>query len=107
MPLVLEKDIEAYLKKRVEENDGVFLKFPATHIEGFPDRILLMPHEVMCFVELKRPKGGRISEIQKHWHEKLRNLGYQVFVIKDKSEADTLIFKLQCVSCAKAWMEEV
>ena len=95
MPLILEKDIEAYLKKRVEADGGVFLKFPAMHVEGFPDRILLMPRGITCFVELKRPKGGRLSEMQKYWHKKLDELGYEVFVVKDKMEADALIFRLE------------
>lgn len=89
--LTLEKDIEAYLKRQVESHGGLCLKFPATYVEGITDRIVILPEGRVYFVELKRPKGGVLSEIQKYWQSRLKALGCRVMVIKNKAEVDALI----------------
>jgi len=92
--LTVEKDIETYLKNKVEAAGGMCLKFPTIHTEGIPDRIVLLPIGNVAFVELKRPEGGRLSEIQKYQINKLRNIGLQVYVIKDKQGVDWLVRKM-------------
>jgi len=89
--LTIEKDVESRLVKQAEKHGGICLKYPTIHTEGIPDRILLMPMGKVCFVELKRPKGGKLSEIQKYQIEKLRAIGIRVEVVKNYAEVDRLI----------------
>lgn len=76
----LEKDIEAKLRKTVENRGGVCLKWVCPGWSGVPDRILLLPGGRIYFVETKRPKGGRLEALQKWWKKRLENLGFWVFV---------------------------
>jgi len=92
--LIVEKDIERYLKRKVKSSGGMCLKFPTIHTEGIPDRLVLLPVGEVAFVELKRPEGGRLSEIQKIQISRLRKIGIKVYVIKDKAGVDWLIRKM-------------
>ena len=89
--LVIERDIELFLKKRVEHLGGRCLKFPATFEEGIPDRLVIIPQGLIAFVELKRPKGGRLSEMQKYQIQKLRDLGCKVYIVHNYAEVDEMI----------------
>lgn len=82
-----EKDIEAYLKKQLSLIGGVCWKFTSPGTAGVPDRIVLVKNMV-CFVELKRPKGGRLSEVQKIRRLQLDELGAHVYLINTKEKAD-------------------
>lgn len=77
----LEKDIERKLRQMVEAHKGLCLKWVCPGWVGVPDRIVLLPGGRIIFVELKRPKGGRLSRMQLWWQEKLINLGFLVVVI--------------------------
>lgn len=57
---------------------------------GLPDRLLLFPGGVVCFVELKSA-GDNPSPRQELMHTKLRNLGFLVFIIRTKEEVDFII----------------
>ena len=85
----LEKDIERKLKDLVEDLGGKCLKWTCPGWRGVPDRIVLMPHGRVYFVELKRPKGGRLSEMQKWWHKQLRERSFWVFCIHSEEELRT------------------
>lgn len=91
MPLVIEKDIETRLKKRVEDLGGKCIKFNAVSEGGIPDRIVVLPPGQVAFVELKRPRGGRLSPIQKYQIEKLRSLGCVVEVVKNYDDIESLL----------------
>jgi len=91
MMLVVEKDVETYLKKQVEGRGGKCLKFPAVYEEGIPDRLVILPQGRIAFVELKRPKGGKLSAIQKYQIEGLKALGCKVFVLKNYKEIDEML----------------
>lgn len=91
MSNVLEKEIEAKLKGMVENYGGFCLKWVCPGWTGVPDRIVLLPGGCIHFVELKRPEGGRLSAMQRWWHNKLRSLGFPCWVIKD--ERDLGLFK--------------
>ena len=73
----LEKDIEAALVRKVKQRGGQCLKWVCPGQAGVPDRIVLLPGGRIIFVELKRPKGGRLSELQKYWGRKLQSLGFE------------------------------
>lgn len=75
-----EKVLEPKLVKAVKKAGGWALKFPATFVAGIPDRIVLMPGGKVYFVEMKSG-GEKPRKIQLVIHERLRRLGFEVFVI--------------------------
>ena len=76
MPVVesREREIEAYLKRKVGEAGGLCVKIIPDYARGFPDRLVLLPSGVTVWVETKRPKGGRVSVVQRVVHSELRRL---------------------------------
>lgn len=82
MSSTLEKEIERKLKILVEGKlGGLCLKWVCPGWSGVPDRILLLPGGKVYFVELKRPKGGKVSELQQWWKRKLQGLGFTIWHI--------------------------
>lgn len=83
----LEKEIEQKLKRVVEERlGGLCLKWVCPGWSGVPDRILLFPGGRVYFVELKRPKGGKVGALQKWWQRRLGGLGFTVWHIYDTTQ---------------------
>lgn len=82
----LEKEIEAKLVKAVKDRGGLCLKWVCPGWAGVPDRIVLLPGGRAMFVELKRPKGGKLSSRQKWWRKKLMDLGFSAWVIWDTAD---------------------
>lgn len=62
---------------------------------GIPDLFLTLPKNSFggLWIELKRKKGGVISELQKESIERLRKVGYCVEVAKGFDEAKIIIEK--------------
>jgi hypothetical protein len=81
----LEKEIEAKLVKMIKSHGGLCLKWVCPGWSGVPDRICLLPGGRIYFVELKRPKGGRISPQQRWWDQKLQALGFFVAYINTEA----------------------
>lgn len=79
--MILEKDIEARLTAIVAKYGGQCLKWVCPGWAGVPDRIILLPGGGSIFVELKRPKGGRQSPMQKWWKRRLIDLGHEHWVV--------------------------
>lgn len=77
----LEKDLEAKLRKEVQKRGGLCLKWVCPGWSGVPDRIILLPGGRVHFVEMKRPKGGRLSAMQKWWRDVLTGMGFLHWVI--------------------------
>ena len=94
MKNVRENEVEAYLRRQVEKLGGLCLKIPADYMRGIPDRIVLLPHGVLVWVETKRPSGGRVSGSQLVVHEMLRRLGQQVVIVWSREDADELLHRL-------------
>lgn len=86
--LVTEDTVEAYLVAGVKRLRGLCIKLPALWYSGIPDRLVLLPGGRICFVELKRPKGGKYEPLQLRWHSKLRQLGFTVHVCRTKEQVD-------------------
>ena len=90
----LERDVEQYLVRSVRSAGGRCEKFIPDYRAGWPDRIVLLPGGVSAWVELKRPRGGRLSPQQRHAHKVLRGLGQRVAVVWTKEDVDRLIAEL-------------
>ena len=69
---VKENAIERELRLRVEEHGGECVKVQAIGRRGFFDRVVTLPGGRVVFVEVKRPKGGRVSLHQRQYHERFR-----------------------------------
>ena len=82
----LEKDIEKKLRDKVEALGGFCLKWVCPGWSGVPDRIILLPGARVYFVETKRPKGGRLSRLQKWWAKKLTTLGFYCSTVWDETD---------------------
>lgn len=87
---MIESSIEHAFKVAVEAMGGICIKLGVTYQNGMPDRLVLMPNGICAFVELKQ-KGKKPRAIQKWQHERLRKLGYKVFVLDRTSQIDDTI----------------
>lgn len=75
-----EKAVERKLVEAVKANGGMCIKLLCDNLLGLPDRLVLMPHGEIAFVELKTT-GQKPRRIQTFMHNKLRNLGFRVEII--------------------------
>jgi len=75
-----EKLIEKTLNDEVKKLGGWSLKLPCVYVAGLPDRLVLLPGGVVFFAELKST-GKKPTLLQKKTHERLRLLGFDVYVI--------------------------
>lgn len=82
----LESSIESKLRRKVKAYGGRCLKWVSPGESGVPDRIVLLPGGRIFFVETKRPKGGKISPLQKYWGRVLMDLGFDVWVIWNQGD---------------------
>jgi hypothetical protein len=92
----LEKEIEQKLTAMVKRHGGFCLKWVCPGWSGVPDRLLLLPGGLVYFVETKRPKGGRLSSLQKWWQRQLSGLGFFSCVVW--AEADVVALELRIKS---------
>lgn len=89
---VLEKEIEKKLRLAVEKHGGLCLKWVCPGWSGVPDRIVLLPGGCVVFCELKRPKGGRLSALQKWWAKKLIDLGFRYWEVHDEEDLELFAY---------------
>lgn len=86
---VREQLIESYLVQRVKETGGTVRKVRWDGHPGAPDRLAGWPGR-HALVELKRPKGVPEAH-QLREHERLRGIGFVVFVIDTKQGVDAFV----------------
>ena len=85
----MERDIERWLVKSVEALGGKAYKFKSPNQRGVADRIVCMPNGETWFVELKRPKGGRLAPLQAIFRDQVIALQQRYALLISKSEIDT------------------
>lgn len=86
---VLEKTIEAAVKRYAEKHGCLTYKMNGFGHRGWPDRMFLYRGNVL-FMEFKR-KGGKLTILQDHIHNQLRNQRFEVFVVDDVSFGKKII----------------
>lgn len=88
VPDLLESDTERYFVSTSLDNRVWPIKIWPFGVKGFPDRLCLCEGGMVFFVELKRPRNGRLSRWQVRIHTRLRSLGFNVYTIYDKQGVD-------------------
>jgi hypothetical protein len=75
-----EKTVEQKLVAVVKSMGGLSPKFTSPGLDGVPDRLVLLPHGKMAFVELKAP-GKTLRPLQVRRKRQLEALGFQVYCV--------------------------
>jgi hypothetical protein len=88
--MILEKDIERHLVRRVAERGGVAYKWVSPGRVGVADRIVMLPGGRVWFIELKTVKG-RLSPLQKVFAADMARMGMNYVVLRSKGEVDELL----------------
>jgi hypothetical protein len=88
---VRESKVEAYLVQRVQALGGRCDKVQVIGRRGFFDRLVVLPGGRILFVELKRPRGGRMTAHQWRYAESYRALGAAVALVKNAADIDALL----------------
>ena len=89
-----EREIERKLVSAVKSRGGICPKFVSPGFDGMPDRVVLLPHGKIGFVEVKRP-GEKPRPLQKARHKILRKLGFLVFVLDGEEQIGGMIDEIQ------------
>lgn len=95
---MLEREIEAWLNRRVKELGGISFKFVSPGNPGVPDRIYIFPEGRVYFVELKT-ETGRMSRLQKWQRKRLKDLGCRWYLVEGKEQAEAFIKELEHEIC--------
>ena len=91
---MLEKYIEKKLVAEVKKMGGIVAKFVSPGLDGMPDRLVLLPHGKMAFVELKAPrKKPRPLQIRRI--RQLQKLGFTCYVIDDVQQIGGILSEIQ------------
>jgi hypothetical protein len=85
--VMLEKQVEAYLVKRVKELGGRAYKFTSPAHRGVADRIVCLPNGQTWFVEVKT-EGGRLSELQKVFASDMALMNQKYVCLWNKEQID-------------------
>lgn len=89
-----EREIERKLVSAVKSRGGICPKFVSPGFDGMPDRVVLLPHGKIGFVEVKRP-GEQPRPLQTARHKILRKLGFLVFVLDGEEQIGGMIDEIQ------------
>ena len=89
-----EREIERKLVSAVKSRGGICPKFVSPGFDGMPDRVVLLPHGKIGFVEVKRP-GEQPRPLQKARHKILGELGFLVFVLDGEEQIGGMIDEIQ------------
>lgn len=89
--IISEKDLERTFAGKLNRTKKVWvIKLLSTFIKGLPDRMIICQGGYVGFAEIKTT-GKKPTKIQTYIHEKLRALGFKVFVIDDLESRDAAI----------------
>lgn len=86
----LEKVIEKKICDHAKKCGCYVRKFTSPAHRSVPDRMIITPHGVVYFMELKR-KGEKPTMAQAVEIEKIRQMGVTVYVVDTVQEGITLV----------------
>lgn len=89
-----EKQIEQKLVKAVKSKGGLAPKFVSPGFDGVPDRIVLLPHGRIAFIELKA-KGRKMRPLQVRRKRQLESLGFSVYCIDSPEQIGGILDEIQ------------
>ena len=85
-----EKQVEQKLVQAVRRAGGLCPKLVSPGTDGLPDRLVLLPGGRLGFVEVKAP-GRKPRPLQLHRMDRLRALGFRVFVLDDPLQVPDIL----------------
>jgi len=88
----LEKSLEKWFLNACAARGFKCLKL--TGYKGIPDRMVLAPNGKLAFVELKKPAGGTVSELQQQWLSTLGKLGFTALATSSRERLAALLVEL-------------
>lgn len=89
--VISEKALEKTFSEHLNRTKKVWvIKLLSTFIKGLPDRMVLCKGGYVGFAEIKTT-GKKPTKIQLYIHDKLRSLGFEVFVIGDIESRDRAV----------------
>lgn len=89
--IISEKDLERTFSENLNRTKKVWaIKLLSAFVKGLPDRMVICRGGYVGFAEIKTT-GKKPTKIQSYVHEKLRALGFTVFVIDDLESRDNAI----------------
>lgn len=91
---MLESAIERKLVRAARKRGGLALKFVSPGMDGVPDRIVLLPHGKLAFVELKAP-GKTMRPLQVRRKEQLEALGFSVYCVDGVEQIGGILDEIQ------------
>ena len=91
-----EKTIEAKLVRTVKSMGGLAPKFVSPGFDGMPDRIVLLPHGKMAFIEVKA-HGKKQRPLQVRRKSQLESLGFSVYCLDDATQIGGMLDEIQSI----------
>ena len=92
-PKESEKTLEARLVREIEARGGMALKYTSQFHRGIPDRICLLPHGLIYFVELKST-GQKPTKLQEHAMKELQSRAFDCRVVDSTESLEKLLAKI-------------
>ena len=89
-----EKFIEKKLVEAVKRMGGLAPKFVSPGLDGVPDRIVLLPHGVLAFIEVKAP-GKKMRPLQVRRKRQLEQLGFSVYCVDSLEQIGVILDEIQ------------
>jgi hypothetical protein len=85
-----EKQVDTYLRTKVEEQGGLCIKMGNVHRLGFPDRLVILPGKKPFFVEVKR-SGRELEAYQRVWFHRMFELGISCWMTNSYESVDDVL----------------
>jgi hypothetical protein len=89
-----EQTIEHKLVVATKNMGGIAVKFISPGFDGMPDRLVLLPHGRLAFVELKA-SGKKPRPLQVKRKRQLEALGFKVYVIDGEEQIGGVLDEIQ------------
>jgi hypothetical protein len=89
-----EKTVEQKLVAAVKSMGGLAPKFTSPGLDGVPDRLVLLPHGKMAFVELKAP-SKTLRPLQVRRKRQLEALGFPVYCVDSPEQIGGILDEIR------------